>query len=156
MLINVDQSISCMFLTKFSAVSRKLLKTIVFTKLSSYDMIIPGNDSKISWKVPISLPNTQTKFKHYSCSGTVLILTNRWRHVTWPRGLNFLTPIFFLIFPTQRTSFCKKNAINMHVHTKNTATPTRYKDVWHIHWRDPSEKVICCYTNSLIHSFFHG
>ena len=100
MLINVAQTISCMFLIKFSAISRKLLTTFAFNKLSSYDGIIPGTDSKISWKLPISLPNTHTKFKHYSCSGTVFILINRWRHITWPFGPNFLPPIFFLKFAT--------------------------------------------------------
>ena len=81
-LINIAQSIYCMFFIKFSAISSKLLTTFVFNKLSSYDVTIPGTDSKITWKLPISLPNISTKFKHYRCSGTVFILTNSqtWVH----------------------------------------------------------------------------
>ena len=48
-LIIIAQSISCIFLVKFAALSRKLLHTFDFNKLAWYDVTVPGNDSKITW-----------------------------------------------------------------------------------------------------------
>ena len=70
-LIIIAQSISCIFLVKFAALSRKLLHTFDFNKLAWYDVTVPGNDSKITWKLPTNLPNIHTNFKLHSCSGTV-------------------------------------------------------------------------------------
>ena len=41
-LITIAQSISCIFLLTFAPISRKLLHTFVFNKLTSYDVTIPG------------------------------------------------------------------------------------------------------------------
>ena len=71
----IVQSISRIFLIKFDAISRKLLHTFGFNKLSWYDVTIPGSDSKISWKLADHLPNIHANFKHYSCAGTVFFNT---------------------------------------------------------------------------------
>ena len=75
-LITIAQSISCIFLLIFAAISRKLLHSFVFKKLTSYDVTIPGSDSKISWKLDTYLPNIHTKLKLYGCSETVFFLTD--------------------------------------------------------------------------------
>ena len=67
----IVQSISRIFLKKIDAISRKLLHTFGFNKLTSCDVTIPGSDSKIKWKLPTILPNIHTKFNVYSFSGTV-------------------------------------------------------------------------------------
>ena len=59
-MFTIVQSIPCIFFIKFDSISRKLLHTFVFNKLSSYDVTIPGSESKITWKLPTILPNIHT------------------------------------------------------------------------------------------------
>ena len=70
-LFIIVQSIYPMFFVTFTTPNRKLLYTFVFDKMPSYDVTIPGSDSEITWKLPTNLLHIHTKYKVYSCRGTV-------------------------------------------------------------------------------------
>ena len=105
----IVQSISRIFFIKFDAFSHKLLYTFGLDKLTSYDVTIPGGDSKITWKLPTILHNIHTKFKVYSFSGTVFFNANskfkikiglsmyKWRHVLLKSSVHVYSSIVHLL-----------------------------------------------------------
>ena len=69
-LFTIGQSVSRVFLLQFSKSSRDLLSTFVFYKLVFCDVIIPGRESQIHWKISIDSIKLQTKSQVDSISIT--------------------------------------------------------------------------------------
>ena len=70
-LIIIDQSIHRVLLVQFGNRRRELLYTFVFKTLGYYEVIIPGGELKMQWRMPIDVTKPQTKYQVDSVSVTM-------------------------------------------------------------------------------------
>ena len=70
-LIIIDQSIHRVLLVQFGNRRRELLYTFVFKTLGYYEVIIPGGELKMQWRMAIDVTKPQTKYQVDSVSVTM-------------------------------------------------------------------------------------
>ena len=73
-LITITQSIHRVLLVQFGESSRELLHSFGFKTLAYYDVIIPGSELQMRWRMPINVTKLHAKYKVDSVSVTLRIL----------------------------------------------------------------------------------